>query len=96
MIHHYLKLFYDIYNIIDQHYQKQIRCLPLILLGLWYLCKRESKSFSMISAILLLVIISLLSLFVYIIRILSESLEEVKLVAILNKFSDLRSIIVSI
>ena len=30
----YLNLFYEVYNTMNQHYQKQIRFLPLIFLNL--------------------------------------------------------------
>ena len=82
MIHRGLDLFYKVFNAIDQHYQKQIRFFSLILLSL---SKLESKNASIILYVSLPVVISMLSLLEYKVRILLlVSLEDIKLIAIIN------------
>ena len=82
MINLYLDLFYENFNVINQHYHKQIHLLSLIaLIFLGIFVKKESKSSSMIS---LPIEISMLSIGLYIVQISSESLEEKRLTDIVN------------
>ena len=78
MIHYDLNLFYETYNTIDQHYQRQIHFLLLILL--------ELKSPSIIPSVSMPIIVSMLSVFVCIVRVLSEALKK-KLLPLLIEFS---------
>ena len=60
--------------------------LPLIdsSMSFWYLCKIESKSYSLISFVSLPIIISILSFFEWIVRVSLESLEGKELITIFN------------
>ena len=70
-----------LYNTIHQHYHRQIHFLSLILIDF---CKKDSKRSSVILSVSLPIIISTLLLFVCIVRVSSESLEEIKLIAIVS------------
>ena len=68
-----------------QHYHRQIHFFSLILLTLYDIfAKKDSKMSLIISSVSLPIIISTLLLFVCIIRVSSESLEEIKLIAIVS------------
>ena len=68
-----------------QHYHRQIHFFSLILLTLLDIfAKKDSKMSLIISSVSLPIIISTLLLFVCIIRVSSESLEEIKLIAIVS------------
>ena len=83
MIHLDLNLFYEVYNTIDQKLSKT-NSLSFIDFSIffWYLCKKELKSSSIFSPVSLPAIISMLSLFVCIVQISSESSEEIKLIVV--------------
>ena len=74
-----LGLFFEICNTINQHDQKQIHFLSLILLILL-----DKRSLLMIPLVLLPVINSILSLIVCIVQVSSKSLEDIKLILIDN------------
>ena len=91
MIHLCLDLFYEMYNIINQHYQKQIYFLSLLFLDFLDIFEKRFKSSSMISSVSFPIKISVITIMYlvlsrtyYLVRILSESLEEKKLIAIVN------------
>ena len=85
MIHLNLNLFYEVYDKIDQDYQKWIPFFPLILLDFFAASVKENpKISSIISSVSLSIIIYMLSLFVWIVQVLSESLEKIKLIATVN------------
>ena len=60
MIHFFSNLFSEGGNTINQYYQEQTRFLSLIFLNLFDNFVRDSKSFSIISSVLLPIIISIL------------------------------------
>ena len=86
MIHLYLDLLCEVYNAINQHFHRKIHFLSFFFLDFLdiFLSNKESKSFSMISSVSLLMKISMLSLGLYTVQVTSESLEEEKLTAIVN------------
>ena len=72
--------FFEDGNTINQYYQEQTRFLSLFSSDpSWY-----SRSSSIISFVSLTIIISILSLFVWILWVSSEFLEEIKLIDIVN------------
>ena len=66
--------------------QSKTNSLPLIDSSklFWYLCKKESKNYLIISFVSLPIMSSILSLLLYIVRVSSESFEEKKLIAIVK------------
>ena len=83
MIHHNLDLFYDIYNTINENNQRQTHYLSLIpnyfdIYFYWI------KKFFITSSVSSLFMISMLSLFECIAYSSSLSIEEIKLVAIVD------------
>ena len=85
MVSHDLDLFCENYSTINQHYQKQIHFIPLILLNCFDIFAKEiQKNYSIISSVSLPIVISILSRLEYIILVSSESLEEIKLVVVVN------------
>ena len=83
MIQHDSDLFYDIYNTITEHNQRQTHYLSLIP-NYFDIFLSESKSCFITSSASLLILISILSLFECITRSSSVSMEEIKLFAIVN------------
>ena len=81
MIHHDSYLFYDIYNTITKHNQRQTRYLSKLF---WYLFFSESKRSFTTSSASSFIMISMLSLFEWITRSSSLSMEEIKLFGIVN------------
>ena len=86
MIHHDLNLFHDIYDTINEHNQRQTRCLfsiQIILISIFDLS--ESKNHFITSSTSSLIAISILSLFEWFTCSASLSMmEEVKSFAIVN------------
>ena len=77
MIHCNLDLFYDMYSAIYQQYQEKVRLPSLILLSLFNIFVKEIQNCSsMISSVSLPIMISILLLFVSIVCVSLESLEE--------------------
>ena len=89
MIHLYLNLFYEDYNAITQNFPTKKKLLPLNFSSnpSWCIYKRDSKSPKssiLVSFVSLTIIICILLLFVCMAQILSESLEDIKLIVIDN------------
>ena len=82
MAHLDLELFYDIYNIINEHSQIQTPHVSLISLTKFDLERSYWKLSSIYSSALSLMIIYMLSILECIKCSLSMSLEEIKLIAI--------------
>ena len=98
MIHHDSDLFYDIYNTITEHNQRQTD-YPLLIPNYFDMYfSSESKSSFITSSALSFTMISMLSFFECITRSSSSSMEEIKLFAIVNWFfhvSDLLRLFIS-
>ena len=73
IIHHYLKLFYDIFNTITDHNQRQNYFLSLVPNYIF----RESKNYFITLCASSVIMISVLSLFECITHSLSLSIEEI-------------------
>ena len=84
MIHHDSDLFYDIYNTIIEHNQRQSHYPSSILnyFDIYFLSAPRSSS--IISSASSLIMVSMLSLFECIARSSSLSMEEIKLFTIVN------------
>ena len=84
MIHCDLDLFHEVFNTINQCYQKQIHFLSLILLSLLDLFVKEIQRVLMISFVSSHIIISILLLLKCILRVPLDYLEDIKLIVIAN------------
>ena len=85
MIHLFSNLFFEGDNALNQYYHKQTPFFSLVFLNvLGNFVKEIQKVFSIISSVWLPIKVSILWLLVCIVQVSSESLEEIKLICIVN------------